>query len=167
MQKYENNFEMTEELYLEVIRRMAPFARYIIYAVAVVFLGVGGFVIFIGKNYFQGFVWLAFSVLLFLGGCFGISMQARKIYRASLTSISGKDGVFRKRTLFYDKEFKVIEPTKSASFKYSDISKVTGTRNLYVILLRDKRFTYLKKGCFFDSSDGEFIDFLKSKCNAE
>ena len=167
MSRYENKFDVTESLYVEVIKKMIPAARYIMYTVAMIFLAVSAFVMIIGKNYTMGVLWFIISAVLCFSGYFGIPMKARKIYRARLGSLVDKDGVFWKRTAFGDKEFTVTEPTTSATFKYSEIGGVSETKHLYIILLRDKRFTFLKKDCFADATNSEFIDFLKEKCNAK
>lgn len=167
MDKYENYFEMTENLYVEVIKKMIPGARYIIYTAAVILLAVSASVMIIGKNYFMGILWFILSALLVFGGYFGIPMKARKIYRRQFPILCDKNGIFSKKITFTENEFKVTEPNNSATFKYSDIAGVSETKNLYVVLLRDKNFIFLKKDCFKSVSNSEFIDFLMIKCNAK
>ncbi|MBR5308445.1 MAG: YcxB family protein [Clostridia bacterium] len=167
MTKYENNFDVTEALYVEVIKKMIPAARYVMYTVAFIFLAVSAYVMILGKNYPMGIIWFVLSAFLCFAGYFGIPMKARKIFKQRFPSLCDKNGVFWKKTTFGEKDFLVTEPTTSARFKYSEIGGVSETKHLYVIFLRDKRFTFLKKGCFTDATDGEFIDFLKEKCNAK
>ena len=94
-------------------------------------------------------------------------MKAKKIYRTQFPTLSDKNGVFWKRTSFSENEFTVVEPNNSATFKYSDIAGVSETKNLYIVLLRDKNFIFLKKDCFKDASNKDFIEFLMIKCNVK
>lgn len=165
MDKYENYFEMTEKLYVEVIKKMIPGGRYIMYTAAIILLGISAIVMVIGNNYFMGIAWFILAAILTFSGYFGIPMKARNIYRKRLPCLTDDKGVFWKKTSFYDTEFQVVEPQNSASFKYSDIAGVSETLNLYVILLRDKKFIFLKKDCFKDATNREFINFLMEKCN--
>ena len=107
MDKYENYFEMTEDLYIEVIKKMIPAARYIMYTAAIVLLAVSAFVMFIGKNYFMGTLWFLISAVLLLSGYFGIPMKARKMYRRQLPGLVDKKGVFWKKYMFSDTKFDV------------------------------------------------------------
>ena len=64
MSRYENKFDVTESLYVEVIKKMIPAARYIMYTVAMIFLAVSAFVMIIGKNYTMGVLWFIISAVL-------------------------------------------------------------------------------------------------------
>lgn len=167
MDKYENYFDMSESLYVEVINKMIPGARYIIYTAAVILLAVSASVMIIGKNYGMGILWFVLSAALTFSGYFGIPMKARKIYRKQFPVLADKNNVFWKRTSFSETCFTVTEPNNSAQFTYSDIAGVSETKNLYIILLRDKKFIFLKKDCFKACTNSEFIDFLMIKCNAK
>jgi len=167
MSKYENYYEMTEDLYVEVIKKMIPGARYIIYTAAIILLAISACVMLIGKNYFMGILWFILSAVLTFGAYFGIPLKARKIYRRQLPSLKDKSGKFWKRTSFSENGFVVTEPNANASFNYPDIAGVSETKNLYVILLRDKRFVFVKKNCFTEATNSEFIDFLMEKCNSK
>jgi len=168
MDKYENYFEVNEDLYVEVIKKMIPGARYIMYTAAIVLLAVSAFVMIIGKNYFMGSLWFVLSAILLFSGYFGIPMKARKIYRRQLPGLIDKNGKFWKRTKFSDSGFSVEEPNNAASFEYSDIAGVSESKNLYIIILREnKKLLFIKKDCFKNASNAEFIDFLMDKCNAK
>lgn len=167
MNKYENYFEMSENLYVEVIKKMIPGARYIMYTAAIILLAVSACVMFIGKNYVTGIFWFILSAVLTFSGYFGIPMKARKIYRKQLNTLCDDNGVFWKKTTFSDDNFTVNEPKNSAQFDYSAIAGVSESKNLYIILLRDKKFIFIKKGCFANASNSEFIDFLMEKCNVK
>ncbi len=164
MDKYENYFEVTEDLYCEALKKMIPAARYVIYAIAVVILGVSAFFMFIGKNYQTGILWIILALVLAFYGFYGITFKAKRNYRRQIPSLCDKEGKFWKRTSFSEKKIKVTEPNTSASFDYSDILGVNETKNLYIIMLKDKQLLLIKKDCFKDASNAEFIDFLKEKC---
>ncbi len=168
MDKYENNFEMSEALYVEVIKKMIPAARYIMYTVAVILLGVSAGIMIIGKNYVMGVIWFILAALLFFSGYIGIPRKAKKIYRKQLPSLIGKDGRFWKKTVFNDSDYTISEPNNSATFKYTDIAGVSESSNLYIIILREnKKLLFVKKNCFKDATNNEFIDFLMGKCNVK
>lgn len=168
MEKYENYFEMTESLYVEVIKKMIPAARYIMYTAAVILLGVSAGIMIIGKNILMGVLWLILAAILFFSGYIGIPMKAKKIYRAHLPGLAGKDGILWKKTIFNNEDFTVTEPNNSATFKYSDIAGVNESKNLYIFILREsKKLLFVKKDCFKNATNGEFIDFLMIKCNSK
>ncbi len=167
MAVYENYFEVTEKLYCEAMNKMIPAARLIIYGIATVFLGVSATVMLVGKNYITGILWLVLALALAVHGFFGITMKAKRFFASQLPSICDKDGIFWKRTSFSDDDFRVSEPKSSANFKYSDIRAVNESRNLYVIVLKERKLLFVKKGCFVGGTDEEFIAFLRKKCHAE
>ena len=167
MTVYENYFEVTEKLYCEAMNKMIPAARFVLYGIAAVFLGVSAIVMFVGKNYITGFLWLVLSIALAVHGFFGITMKAKRFFASQLPSICDKDGVFWKRSSFSEGGFRVSEPRSSANFKYSDIQAVNESRNLYVIILKERKLLFVKKGCFNGGTDEEFIAFLRKKCHAE
>ncbi len=168
MDKYENYFEMSEGLYVEVIKKMIPAARYIMYTAAMVLLAVSACVMIIGKNYIMGVLWFVLSAILLFSGYFGIPMKARKIYKRQLPTLVDKKGVFWKKTTFNENGFTVTEPNNSVSFNYSDIGGVSESKNLYIIILREnKKLLFVKKDCFKNATNSEFIDFLMEKCNAK
>ncbi len=167
MDRYENNFDMTENLYVEVIKKMIPGARYIMYTAAIIMLAVSAFFMIIGKNYPIGILWFALAGILTFSGYFGIPKKARKIYKNNLPALVDKNGVFWKKISFTENGFTVTEPKNSADFLYEDIGGVSETKNLYIIILRSKKYIFLKKNCFKDATNAEFIDFLMEKCNAK
>lgn len=164
MDKYENYFEMTEELYCEALKKMIPAARYVIYAIAAALLGISALFMFIGKNYQTGILWIILALVLAFYGFYGITFKAKRNYRRQLPSLCDKDGKFWKKTSFSEKKFKVTEPHSSATFDYKDILGVNETKNLYIIMLNEKRLLLIKKDCFKEAENSEFIDFLKLKC---
>ncbi len=167
MDKFENYFEVTEELYCEALKKMIPAARYIIYAIAVVLLCISALFMLIGNNYHTGILWIILALVLAFYGFYGITFKAKRNYRRSFPSICDKYGKFWKRTSFSEKKFKVTEPQSSASFDYRDILGVNETKNLYIIMLKEKQLLLIKKDCFKAASNSEFIEFLKEKCGAE
>lgn len=167
MDKYENYYEMSEKLYVEVIKKMIPGGRYIMYTAAAVLLLISAFVMLVGENYTLGIAWFILSAILTFSGYFGIPMKARRIYRKRLPELIDKNGAFWKRTSFGDTEFKIEEPNNSTSFNYSDIAGVSETSNLYIIIMRNKKFVFIKKDCFAGASNREFIGFLMEKCNVK
>lgn len=167
MEKYENNFEMSENLYVEVIKKMVPGARYIMYTVAIILLAVSACVMIIGKNYTMGILWFILSIALTFGGYVGIPLKARNIYRKQLPVLVDKNGIFWKKITFAENNFTVTEPNSTASFNYSDIAGVSESKNLYIIILRNKKLIFLKKDCFKNASNSDFIDFLMEKCNVK
>ena len=164
---YENYFEVTEKLYCEAMNKMIPAARFVLYGIAAVFLAVSAVVMFVGKNYTTGILWLVLAVALAVHGFFGITMKAKRFFASQFPSICDKDGVFWKRTSFSDGGFRVVEPNSSANFKYSDIQAVNESKNLYVIILKEKKLLFVKKDCFSGGTNEEFISFLRKKCHAE
>lgn len=161
---YENYFEVTEKLYCEALRKMIPTARYVVYALAVLALcGVGAAYLAAG-DVKTGAVWLVVAVAMGIYGFFGVTIRAKGIYKKQIASLADKNGVFWKRTSFSEKKIKVTEPHDSASFSYSDIQTVSETKELYVVAFKSRNLILLKKGCFKNASDDEFILFLKDKC---
>lgn len=167
MERFVNYFEVSEDLYCEALYKMIPLPRFFIYGIATILLGVSAIVMFLGKNYQTGIMWLILSFLLGVYGFLGIKLKAKKFYRSNLSAISDKNGVFWKRTVFYEDKFKVEEPKSTASFKYNTIRAVNESKNLYVLLLEDKQLLFIKKDAFINADDKDFVAFLKMKCNAE
>ncbi len=165
MDKYENYFEITEQLYCEALRKMIPPARYAVYTIAVLLLGISSAVMFYGGNYKTGIIWAILAVLLALYGFFGISFKAKRHYRKNIGALCDKEGKFWRRTRFSQDKFYVTEPTTSANLKYSDILGVSETKNLYIILLKEKKLVFIAKNSFKEATNSEFIAFLKEKCN--
>lgn len=167
VEKYTNSFEMTENLYLEVLNKMVPQGRYAVYAIATVFLAISSFVMFIGKNFKVGIIWFLLALFLAAYGFLGISLKAKKIYRQSFAELCDANGKFWKKSEFFEKTFKISEPTSKATFYYSDILGVNESKNCYIFMMKDKKLLFVKKGCFADATDKDFIDFLKAKCNVK
>ena len=164
MERYENYFEVTESLYCEALKRMIPAARYIVYAVAVTFLAVSAGVMLYGGNIKVGVLWLVLALCLGFYGFYGVVFRAKTLYRRQIPDLRDKNGVFWKRTSFSEKKIHVQEPHTAASFDYADIISVRESKNLYILLLKNKNLLFVKKDAFKNATNAEFIAMLKEKC---
>ncbi len=158
-----NNFKQTKDVYLEMNKAYSSVSR-IAYqiAVPVVYGFLACFLIFYYGSYFSAAVIVVFGILLFFYPLIKLHRIANKREKVFVELYgSTPEG----QTHFYDDCLVSTNSADKSEIKidYRRIIKVKQSKNLYLLIMKQKIVIMVDKNGFEKGTGEEFEQFIKSK----
>lgn len=158
-----NNFTHSKEMYIEMNKAYSFVSRLIFQiAVAVIYGFLAVLLFFYYGNYFSGAAIVLVGVFLFFYPLINTRIHAKKREK-QLAELFGE--LPSAQNLFFDDHLLAISSADKSELKieYDKIIKVRQSKNLYLLIMKQKLVIMVDKNRFEKGSCEEFEQFIKSK----
>ena len=158
-----NNFTHSKEMYIEMNKAYSFVSRLIFQiAVAVIYGFLAVLLFFYYGNYFSGAAIVLVGVFLFFYPLINTRIHAKKREK-QLVELFGE--LPSAQNLFFDDYLLAISSADKSELRieYDKIIKVRQSKNLYLLIMKQKLVIMVDKNRFEKGTSEEFEQFIKSK----